>query len=118
MSVPLRDYGAVMIADAGLSEDGLTQLKGQFAEMVARSGGKVVNVSVMGKKRLGYRIGRHHDGSYLQIRMELPPAGVDGLTKMARTLERVVRLMILSGEAMPEPAAAAAAAAAEEKKEG
>ena len=107
MSVPLRDYGAVLIADPGLSEDGLTQLKNQFTEMVTRHGGKVVNVTALGKKRLAYRIGKHHDGNYLQIKMQLPPAGVDGLTKLSHTLERVIRLMILSGEAMPEPVAAA-----------
>lgn len=115
MSVPLRDYGAMLIADSGLSEDGLAQLKSQFTEMVTRHGGKVESVTALGKKRLSYRIGRHHDGNYLQIKLQLPPAGVDGLTKMSHTLEKVVRLMILSGDALPEPVAAAPA---EEKKEG
>lgn len=107
MSVALRDYGAVLIADPGLSEEGLGQLKSQFTEMVTRHGGKVLGVSALGKKRLSYRIGKHREGNYLQIKMQLPPAGVDGLTKMAHTLERVIRLMILSADAFPEPAAAA-----------
>ena len=107
MSVPLRDYGAILIADPGLSEDALGQLKSQFAEMVSRQGGKVVGVTALGKKRLSYRIGKHHEGNYLQIKLQIPPAGVDGLTKMAHALERVVRLMILSGDAVPEPAAVA-----------
>ena len=115
MSVPLRDYGAVLIADPGLSEDGLTQLKSQFAEMVTRHGGKVESVTALGKKRLSYRIGRHHDGNYLEIKLQLPPAGVDGLTKMSRTLEKVVRLMILSGDTLAGPVAAAPKA---EEKEG
>ncbi len=104
-----------MIADPGLNEEGLTQLKGQFTEMVTRQGGKVLGITVLGRKRLSYRIGRHGDGNYLQIRMQLPPAGVDGLTKLSHTLERVIRLMILSGDAMPEPASAAPKA--EEKTE-
>lgn len=107
MTAAMRDYGAVLIADPGLSEEGLTQLKGQFTEMVTRHGGKVLGISALGKKRLSYRIGRHHEGNYLQVKMQLPPAGVDGLSKMARTLERVIRLMVLSADAFPEPAAAA-----------
>jgi len=101
----LRDYGAVLVADSGLSEEGLTQLKGQVTELVGRQGGKVVEVVSLGKKRLAYRIGKHPEGCYLQMKLQMPPAGVDGLTKMVRALERVVRWMILSGDAMPEPAA-------------
>lgn len=102
----MRDYGAVLIADPGLSEEGLAQLKSQFTELVTRHGGRVQEVSAMGRRRLSYRIGRHSEGQLLQIRMQLPPAGVDGLSKMARTLERVMRLMVLSGDSLPEPPAA------------
>ena len=107
MSALLRDYGAILIADPSLSEEGLTQLKGQFTEMVERQGGRVVEVMGLGKKRLAYRIGKRQEGHYLQIKLQMPPAGVDGLTKMTRALERVVRWMILSGDAMPEPVAVA-----------
>lgn len=103
----LRDYGAILIADGSLSEEGLTQLKGQFTEMVTRQGGKITELTGMGKKRLSFRIGKHHEGNYLQIKLQVPPGGVDGLVKLVRGHERVVRFMILTADAMPEPVAVA-----------
>ena len=96
-----------MIADPALSEDGLTQLKSQFTEIVTRNGGKVLEVSAMGKRRMSFKIGKFNEGNYLQFKLEMPPAGVEGVNRLSRALERVIRLVVLTDEAFPEPQAPA-----------
>ena len=109
MAALMRDYGAMMIADPALSEENLTQLKGQFTEMVTKNGGQVTEVTAMGKRRMSFKIGKHSEGNYLQFKLQMPPAGVVELNRVSSALERVVRLVILSGDAFPEPPAPAAA---------
>ena len=95
----------MLIADPALSEDGLTQLKGQFTEIVTRNGGKVVDVSGLGKRRMSFKVGKHSEGNYLQFKLQMPPSGVDGVNRMSRALDRVIRLMVLTEDAFPEPPA-------------
>ena len=108
MAALTREYGAMLIADPALSEDGLTQLKSQFTEIVTRNGGKVTEVSALGKRRMSFKIGKLSEGNYLQFKLQIPPAGVSELNRMSRALERVVRLVVLTGDAFPEPPAPAA----------
>ena len=101
MAVALREYDAILIARPDLNEEGLTQLQGQFSDLVTRQGGRVVGSSSMGKRKLSFRIHRVHEGTYLQIRMELPPEGVAGLRKAAVLLDPNVRLMVTSAADLP-----------------
>ena len=107
MAALTREYGAMLIADPTLSEDGLTQLKSQFTEIVTRNGGKVVEVSALGKRRMSFKIGKHSEGNYLQFKLQIPPAGVGEVNRMSRALERVIRLLVLTGDAFVEPPAPA-----------
>ena len=115
MAGEMRDYGAMLLADPSLSEEGLTQLKNQFTELVTRNGGKVTDIAVLGRKRMSFKIGKHNEANYLQIKMQIPPAGVDPLVKAARPMERVVRLLLLTGDAFAD--APAAPPKAQEKTE-
>ena len=107
MAALTREYGAMMIADPALSEDGLSQLKSQFTEIVTKNGGKVVEVSVMGKRRMSFKIGKYSEGNYLQFKLQMPPAGVGEVNRMSSALEKVIRLMILTDDAFPVPPAPA-----------
>ena len=97
MGVSLRDYEAILIADPDLNEEGLTQLKTHFSDMVTRHGGKVQDTSVLGRRKLSYRIGKYSEGNYLQVKMQLPPAAIDPLRRTAHLIEQVVRLMVVTG---------------------
>lgn len=96
-SVTLKDYEAILIADPGLEGEALTALKTRFGEMVSRQGGQVVESVVLGKRRLGYRIRNRSEGIYLQMKLKMPPEGVDPLKKTAGTLEPLLRLMVVCG---------------------
>ncbi len=95
MTGSVRNYDAILIAQPDLNEEGLNQLKSQLGELVSRQGGRIKEVSSLGRRRLGYRIGKASEGTYLQLKMEMPPEGVEALRRNARLLESVRRLMVL-----------------------
>ena len=97
MSVSLRKYLGVLIAKPDLNEEGLNQLKDQVSELVTRHGGKIVQVVSLGRRKLAYRIGKSWEGHYLEVHMEVPPAGLEPLRRAADLLDGIVRLAIVQG---------------------
>ena len=110
MAASFKDYEAILIADPELNEEGVAQLKTHFADLVTRNGGKVQESQVLGKRKLSYRIGKFSDGNYLQFRIQLPPASVEALKRVAQLIEPVIRLMVVVQSVLPvgpQPEAAA-----------
>ena len=101
MAVSLREYEAILITDPGLNEEALKELKGQFGELVTRHGGRVEDSLFLGKRKLSYRIGKFSEGNFLQIKLQMPPAALDGFKKMAHLIEPVVRLLVVSSSSVP-----------------
>jgi len=95
MTALSKDYEAILIADPDLNEEGLTQLKTHFADLVTRNGGKIQETQMLGKRKLSYRIGKFSEGNYLQFRLQLPPASVEALKRVAQLIEPVIRLMVV-----------------------
>ncbi len=101
MASSLREYEAILITDPQLNEAAMAELKNQFGEMVTRHGGRVEDSQFLGKRKLSYRIGKFSEGNFLQVKLHLPPAGLDGLKKMANMIEPVVRLLVVSSAGLP-----------------
>ena len=95
MAASFKDYEAILIADPELNEEGLTQLKSHFADLVTRHGGKIQETQMLGRRKLSYRIGKFSDGNYLQFRLQLPPASVEAVKRVAQLIEPVIRLMVV-----------------------
>ena len=111
MAASFKDYEAILIADPELNEEALSQLKTHFADLVTRHGGKVQDNQVLGKRKLSYRIGKFSEGNYLQIKLQLPPASVEPLKRVAQLIEPVIRLMMVIQSSLPlntQPAAGSA----------
>lgn len=109
MAASFKDYEAILIADPELNEAALTQLKSHFAELVTRHGGKVQDTQLLGRRKLSYRMGKFSEGNYLQVKLQLPPASVEALKRVAQMIEPVIRLMLVIQSTLPagtQPAAA------------
>ena len=97
MSKSVRDYEAILIAPPDLSEDGVSKLQAQFADLVSRQGGKVLQSANLGKRKLSYKIGRFSEGIYLQAHVQLAPAEIAPLQKAVGLVDSIARLMIVQG---------------------
>ncbi len=98
-----RKYEAILIASPELNEEQLNKLRSQFSEVVTRHQGRVLGVTVLGKKKLGYMIGKRSEGVYLQIRIEVSPLQATGIEKAAKALDSCLRFMLTrdSGFSLP-----------------
>ena len=101
MSASLREYETILIAEPELNEEALTELRNQFGELVTRHGGRVENSHFLGKRRLSYRIGRFSEGNFLQIKLQMPPNGLEGLKRMVNQIEPVMRILVVSSSSLP-----------------
>ncbi len=96
-----KEYEAILIADPDLNEEGISQLKTHFSDLVTRHGGKVQDAQVLGKRKLSYRIGKFSEGNYLQVKLQMPPPPVEPLKRVTQLIEPVIRLMMVIQSALP-----------------
>jgi len=85
----------LVIVDPQSPEEALNQQQAQFAELIQRHEGKVLESFSLGRRRLSFRIGRFSEGTYLQFRVELPPAQVANVRKAASLLGSQLRLLMV-----------------------
>ncbi len=95
MASLIRDYEAILIAQPELGEELLSKLQSQLKEIVTRHGGSVIDVVLLGKKKLSYKIGKYTEGIYLQVRFQIPPAEITSLQKAATLMDSIVRWMVV-----------------------
>jgi small subunit ribosomal protein S6 len=86
-------YESIFITDPTATDDDLGALLRGFEESVTSGEGKVVKVERWGKRRLGYRIGRHEDGNFTLLFLECPPAAVKELERRYRMNDRVIKYL-------------------------
>ena len=102
----LKEYEAIGIIRPELGEQETAQLQQQFSEQVSRHGGRVLDCSSFGKRRLSFRLRKCSDGIYLQWRLQLPPGEVGNLVKAMGLMEPILRCMVTrkqEGSAPPRP---------------
>lgn len=100
MIYPVRTYEAMVIASPELSEEALSQLQKSLGEVIAHQGGRVLDGSVLGKRRLSFSISRFSEGTYLQIRFELSSNKVGEVKKAVAMMESIIRMMVIQGSSL------------------
>jgi small subunit ribosomal protein S6 len=80
-----RTYEVMFIVRPDVADDEVDRLISGFESHVDSSGGRVVNVERMGKRRLAYTVRKFRDGNYVLLT-------VDGKGGVVRELERRLRV--------------------------
>lgn len=95
---PTRAYEALVILKAAGTEQDVARAAAQLEEQVKKLGGKMERSEPWGRRRLAFRIARHHEGYYQLLRFQAPPVRVAELERLFRLNEAIVRFIILSEE--------------------
>lgn len=103
----LRKYEALIIVHPDLAEKDFAKLESQLSETAHKLGGTIVEKSILGKRRLSYKVKKSGEGIALQIRFEVPPASAAAFTKAVRLMEPVLRALVIQEEfsVAPKPEA-------------
>ncbi|MBV8363451.1 MAG: 30S ribosomal protein S6 [Candidatus Eremiobacteraeota bacterium] len=99
------DYEVTYILRPQLEEAEVDERANAIADLIKRSGGEVVTLDKLGKKRLAYEIADFREGVYVVMAFKSEPAVARELERQLRLNDDVVRELVVK----IDPRAAAAA---------
>lgn len=88
-----RTYELMFIVRPDMQEEDLDKLISTLQSVVPPSGGNVVRVDKMGKRRLAYAVRRFHDGIYVLMVIEGGGPVIHELERRLRVTEPVIKFL-------------------------
>jgi small subunit ribosomal protein S6 len=88
-----RTYELMFIVRPDMTDEDLDKLISTLQSVVPASGGTVVKVDKMGKRRLAYTVRRFHDGLYVLMVVEGGGAAIHELERRLRVTEPVIKFL-------------------------
>ena len=88
-----RTYELMFIVRPDMTDEDLDKLISTLQSVVPASGGNVVRVDKMGKRRLAYAVRRFHDGIYVLMVVEGGGAAIHELERRLRVTEPVIKFL-------------------------
>jgi len=88
-----RTYELMFIVRPDMTDEDLDKLISTLQSAVPTSGGNVVKVEKMGKRRLAYTVRRFHDGIYVLMIVEGGGAVIHELERRLRVTEPVIKFL-------------------------
>src|ERR1700746_274283 len=88
-----RTYELMFIVRPDMTDEDLDKLISTLQSVVPPSGGNVVKVEKMGKRRLAYTVRRFHDGIYVLMVVEGGGAVIHELERRLRVTEPVIKFL-------------------------
>jgi len=89
----LRTYELMYILDPTLDETATEALVKQVEEFITKQNVTIEKTDRWGRRRLAYRIGRHHDGYYVLSVLKSSPEAVTELERKLRVTDGVLRFI-------------------------
>ena len=86
-------YELMFIVRPDMTDEDLDKLISTLQSVVPTSGGNVVKVEKMGKRRLAYTVRRFHDGIYVLMIVEGGGAVIHELERRLRVTEPVIKFL-------------------------
>lgn len=94
----VTQYEVIMILDPVLTEDGVEAEIGGVREIVAKTGGQVLEVQKWGKKRLAYEVKKRREGQYVLMKVDSTGGVVADLERRFRITEAVLKGTVVRAE--------------------
>jgi small subunit ribosomal protein S6 len=88
-----RTYELMFIVRPDMTEEDLDKLISTLQSVVPPSGGNVLKVEKMGKRRLAYTVRRFHDGIYVLLVLEGGGPVIHELERRLRVTEPVIKFL-------------------------
>ena len=88
-----RTYELMFIVRPDMADEDLDKLISMLQSVVPATGGNVVKVEKMGKRRLAYTVRRFHDGIYVLMVVEGGGPAIHELERRLRVTEPVIKFL-------------------------
>lgn len=90
-----RNYEALFIFPSSMKDTEVEQSVEQVREEIARQGGEVTRVQVLGKRDFARPMKKKRGGIYVRMRLALDPKNVAALRARLRLRESIFRVQLL-----------------------
>lgn len=90
----MNTYEAIMIYPPETIGDSLTQAKNVFCDLLKKSDGKVLKITELGLRSLGYVLKKHKQGVVVSFEFTIAPNVMDGLNKTLKLSEGFLKFSI------------------------
>jgi small subunit ribosomal protein S6 len=108
----MREYELMLILQPTLEDDGVNTLIGQVGEVLQRDGGQLVSAGQLADRkgtvveltegwkarRLAFPIRNQRQGYYAILRFNAEPVRIDGLERVLKLNESVLRYLVLRAD--------------------
>jgi small subunit ribosomal protein S6 len=88
-----RTYELMFIVRPDMTEEDLDKLLAMLHSIVPASGGSIVKVDKMGKRRLAYTVKRFHEGIYVLMVIEGGGVVIHEVERRLRVTEQVIKFL-------------------------
>ena len=92
----MRNYEGVFIVSPELSGEASKAVVAGLQDLVAKNGGRVDGIQEWGKRRLAYKIGKKHEGSYVLINFQLDSQNTKKLEQSLRLNDQLLRFLLIN----------------------
>jgi small subunit ribosomal protein S6 len=87
----MRKYEVMLILPAEADDKVISSVTDRISQVLAQSGGQVVNVERWGKRRLAYEIAKQTEGFYLVVECQAEPESIKELDRVLALADDVAR---------------------------
>jgi small subunit ribosomal protein S6 len=91
----MRAYEVMIIVDSDVDDAGVRQQLAKATELIESDGGQVASTDLWGRRRFAYEINKKHEGIYAVLQVTTPATNLDGLDRVLRLADEIVRHKIL-----------------------
>lgn len=88
-----RSYSGLFIVTPEKEESAET-LKETISSVISENSGKIVNVNMVGKKKLAYPIKKNTEGIYMEFTFTALPEGIAKMSRLFRINTDILRALI------------------------
>lgn len=94
MYTTVRNYEALYIVDATLTDEQLDPIIAKYSQIISDQGGEVQAAGKWDKRRLAYEVKGRREGTYILMYFLSEPAAADELDRVMRISDDVMRHLI------------------------
>lgn len=91
----MRLYEATYVLDPDMEDEELTQIQEKFSNLIAKSGGEIVNVDNWGKRKLAYEVEGKTEGVYIVMRINSEEPTQNVLKRNFNINDKVLKSLIV-----------------------
>ncbi len=93
-----NSYDLIYIVNPVLVDEGLETVVNNISQYITGKGGVIVETQRWGKKKLAYPVKHYLEGTYVMMKLQMPPAIAKDVEGQLRITEQVIRHILTRAE--------------------